>query len=406
MILALWNYLRGYVILEVRGASAVRFINLAVRNGIYVWDVQESDAAEAALRLKVSVRAFWELRPYARKAGCKLRIVGRTGFPFVMRRYRKRRFLAIGALGFLLGLYVLSLFVWQIHIVGASRLSPMDIAQVVSGLGLRPGVLRLRAPKDEIEAQLLSRFEDIAWVNIDIRGTRATINLIETLPRQVVVDRNSPSDIVASHDGLIVNMVTHSGTPNARIDDVVRQGDVLVSSEVVVRDDEQGRIVRHVHSQAQIIARRYHHIGLSVPYTYVLRNFTGNEHPSYDIIILGRSFRLPLPTHGFSLYEQNTSLRVLSLGPDHPLPITLASHSFREIIETTHQRTQEEAIHLAEMMIRHHIYTHIPTHADIMDTNINFLTDHSPTELWVQAVVTLLEDIAQPQLPAFINEIE
>ena len=39
MFLALWNYLRGYVIIYVTGFSVERFINLAVNRGIFIWDI-------------------------------------------------------------------------------------------------------------------------------------------------------------------------------------------------------------------------------------------------------------------------------------------------------------------------------------------------------------------------------
>lgn len=39
MFLALWNYIRGYVIIYVTGFSVERFINMAVNKGIFIWDV-------------------------------------------------------------------------------------------------------------------------------------------------------------------------------------------------------------------------------------------------------------------------------------------------------------------------------------------------------------------------------
>lgn len=395
MLVSLWNYLRGYVIIEVRGASAVRFLNIASRNGIYIWDVCE--APGSTIRMKVSVKAFWGLRAYSRKAGCKLRIVGRMGFPFVANRYRSRRFLVLGALGFVTVLYALSLFVWQVEIIGANRLSPADISQTLSEAGLSPGVLRMRVPARELERMLLSQFDDIAWAGIQLRGTRAIISLTETLPRQVLVERNSPSNIIASHDALIVSMVTLAGTPIARVDDVVRQGDILVSAEVVIRDDETGRLVHYVHSDAQILGKRYYNINFNIPYEYIVHNYTGNERRSYDIIILGHSFTPPLPPHGFALYTLTTSLHTLALSPDHPLPITLATHTYRELIEAHHQRDTDQAKHLAEILINSHIITKLDINADIVDRQTHFL-EYSPSELWVRTVITTIEDIGLPSL--------
>ena len=41
-IIRIWNYLRGYAIIIVKGLKIERFIDLAVVNNIYIWD-READ---------------------------------------------------------------------------------------------------------------------------------------------------------------------------------------------------------------------------------------------------------------------------------------------------------------------------------------------------------------------------
>ena len=394
MLITLWNYIRGYVIIEVTGKGALRFLNIAARSGTYIWDVVQT---ERGVSLKVSVPAFWGLRKHARKAGCKFRIMSRTGAPFVVHRYRKRKLLVAGALMFVVSLYIMSLFVWQIEVVGAVRLNPADVSGTAAQAGLRLSVFRPSVDRDYVENHLLSTFEDIAWVNIDLRGTRATINLTETLPRQIIVDRRSPADVVASKDGLIVNMVTSSGTPRVRINDVVRAGDILVSSEVVIREDEAERITDYVHARAQVLARLYYDFNFAVPYVYNVRNYTGNEHTAYDIILFGCIFELPFRRHGFESYSRTSATKHLSVGRYYPLPFIIESHTYSEFIMTRHQRGIDESKALAETILDSRLTAIINPHAEIVDRRVDFL-EHNPGALIVRAVVAVLEDIAQQRL--------
>ncbi|MCL2853408.1 MAG: sporulation protein YqfD [Defluviitaleaceae bacterium] len=394
MLITLWNYIRGYVIIEVTGRGALRFLNIAARGGTYIWDVVQTDRG---LSLKVSVAAFWGLRKHARKAGCKFRITSRTGAPFVVHRYRKRKLLVAGALMFVISLYAMSMFVWQIEIIGTGRLNPADVTAAAAQAGLDISSFRPGIDRDRIENHLLTSFEDIAWVNVSLRGTRATINLTETLPRQIIVDRRSPADVVAAKDGLIVSIVTSSGTPRVRVHDVVRAGDVLVSSEIIVREDEAERITDYVHADAQVLARIYYDFNFAVPYVYNIRNYTGNEHTSYDIILFGRSFALPFRSHGFESFTRSTSTENVSIGRYYPLPIIVESNTYREFVLTQHQRSPDESKALAETILESRITAIIDPCAEIIDKRIDFL-EHSPSALIVRAVVAALEDIGQQQL--------
>jgi len=394
MLITLWNYIRGYVIIEAGGKGALRFLNIAARSGTYIWDVQPS---ERGVSLKVSVAAFWGLRRHARKAGCKYRITSRSGAPFLAYRYRRRKWLAAGALMFVVALYAMSLFVWQIEVVGADRLNPEDVTASAELAGLNISRFRPSVDASAVEGHLQRSFDDIAWVSVSLRGTRATITLTETLPRQIIVDRRSPADVIAAKDGLVVSVVAASGTPLVRVHDVVRQGDVLVSSEIVVRDDETGRVTDYVHAYARVLARIYHDFNFGVHYIYNVRNYTGNEHTAYDIILFGRRLVMPFAGHGFTSYSRKTTVNHVSIGRYYALPVVIESRRYSEFTETRYTRTPEQTQALAEVILQSRIAATLSPTAEIADTRVEFLT-HNPGALIVRAVVAAVEDIGEQRL--------
>ncbi len=61
---------------------------------------------------------------------------------------------------------------------------------------------------------LLEDFADISWVSVGIHGTDATIRLAETIEGVEIIDKETPCDIVASADGVILQITAERGTPS------------------------------------------------------------------------------------------------------------------------------------------------------------------------------------------------
>lgn len=41
LVLRLWNYLRGYVIILIEGIFLEKFINICTRRKMYLWDIDK-----------------------------------------------------------------------------------------------------------------------------------------------------------------------------------------------------------------------------------------------------------------------------------------------------------------------------------------------------------------------------
>ena len=88
MFLTLWNFIRGYVIIDIKGFSSARFLNLAVHKNIYIWNIHPS---KNAIRANVSLKAFRMLKPCAKKTNCRIKIVEKRGVPFWLFKHKKRK---------------------------------------------------------------------------------------------------------------------------------------------------------------------------------------------------------------------------------------------------------------------------------------------------------------------------
>ena len=393
MLMALWHYLRGYVMIEVSGTGAERFINLAARRGVYFWSVER---VGATVTMHISVKAFRLLKACARKSGCRVKIARRFGWPFVVYRYRKRRVLAGGLLFFVLALYGLSLFVWQVDITGTERLRPSEVTAFLDEQGLASGTFKGRVDTRVLERALMSRFGDIAWVNIRMRGTRATVEIAETLPPQLMIDRSTPCHVVAAKDGLILSVAASAGRPLVRENDVVRRGDILVSGELLYQDNHGVNAQTLVHAKAEVLARLYYEMNFEVPFDYIENRVTGEIKRTYAVMAFDRVFHLPGRRVPFENFEQHLSRRQLRLGQDFPLPVMLLTTTYREFVPEPRTRTPAQARELAERLTTGRIIREFDFLADIIDKQINVVEmSHG---ILVQSLVTTIEDIGQQVL--------
>ena len=334
------NYLKGYVVAGVSGFAVERFLNLAARRGINIWDVKNSGAYT---EIKISAKAFGLLGPCAEKTGSRIEILSRRGLPFIARRYRKRKLLAVGAVFFVAALYFLSSFIWRVDVEGAKRLNGEEIAVFLSERGLRFGAFKKNVSDRALEKELLLNFGDISWVNVEIRGTRALISLTETIPETALADRTTPCDIIAEKDGLIVSMATSSGTPKFKAGDTVKKGELLVSSETLVGTEDAGYTKKYVRANSFVRAKVFLETEIFVPFKHIEKKYTGNIKKKYSIIAFGKEIKIFNSGIPYANYDKITTVAQLGFGKDHPVPLTVVTREYREFFEAELERTPAKA---------------------------------------------------------------
>jgi len=391
MVMRSVQYARGYVRIRVTGFGLERFLNMAAFHGIYMSDVART--AEG-MELNVSIPGFKMLKNCARKTKCRTRIIEKNGLPFVMHRYRKRKLLLGGVAFFLLGLFLLSSFVWLIEIEGNENIPHETVMVFLEEQGLRVGAPKFRLSDRTLQQELLNNFAEISWADVHTRGTRTTIRIAEALPPQEIIDRRTPAHIVATGEGLITNVITWSGAPMVRQGDIVQEGELLVSGILELVPDTPDTPLVYVHALAEIWATRYHPIQFTVPLTYQAKHFTGNNARSrtLQLLVLG-NFSLNLPGGGISFpyYDKITTYHQPGVNGNYPMPIILATTHYREFTWQTRTRTLEQAKDLADQMITGRIVREFDFGIDIVERQVQF--EEAEDGLIVNALIVTHERI-------------
>ena len=206
-------------------------MNMAAYRGVYLWEVSREGVG---ITMKAAGSSLSLLQSCAEKTGCRLEILHRGGLPVFLGRLRKRQVWAAGLLCFAAGLYFLSSFVWAVRIEGNERLSGEALLSACRQMGLRAGVPKRSVDTQAVTDGLLEQFSELSWVSVGVHGTSATIRLAETIEKVERVDKQTPCDIVAAEDGVILQITAERGTPLVAAGDVVKKGDVLISSALTI----------------------------------------------------------------------------------------------------------------------------------------------------------------------------
>jgi similar to stage IV sporulation protein len=374
MVLGLWQYAKGYV-------------------RVYLWDVERT---QKGVELNVSIRGFKMLRGCAQKTKCRTKIVAKNGIPFLMHRYRKRKILAVGVLFFVLGLFALSSFIWRIEIEGNIILPQDTILEFLETEGLRTGAFKFSLSDRELQTAILNNFSEVSWADVHTRGTRTKILIAEGIPKQEIFDRKTPVHVVASKEGLITGIVTGAGAPLVRQNDIVREGDMLVSGILELDPNLTGSPLVYVHAYAEVWARRYHTMEITVPFTYDVKVFTGRISNRRTVHLFSGRINLPGGGNSFESYDRITTHKQIGAGGDYPLPFVLVTEKYLEFIPEPRERSVEEAKILAERMITSRIIREFDFAIDIIDRQMNF--HETPDALHVKTLIVTHERIDK-QIP-------
>ena len=280
------SFLRGYLLLSVRGTALQRFLQMCAFHGLTFWKLSGSGEQ---YQTYLSVRDFRRLAPICRKTRTRVHILEKHGLPFFLAKNRKRKAFFLGFLLCAGLLYGFSGHIWQIQITGNYTNSTPAIRDFLGQQDVVWGVAKKKLNCARISASIREEFSTVTWVSAKIDGTKLKITIKEnSISEETKSAGEAPSDLVAEHSGKIVSMVTRQGTPVKKVGELCRTGEVLVSGKIEIKNDSQ-EVVRneYVKADADVIVEYRLQYRDSFPMKYEQRIYEEKERVSYALGIGG-----------------------------------------------------------------------------------------------------------------------
>lgn len=342
MLTNLLKFLKGYVVIRLAGYSPERFLNLCSRHQIILWGLH---SVGTEYEMCISISGFRKLRPLVHKTKTKVVILERHGLPFILHRYRSRKLFAVGAVTGAVLLYVLSLFIWNIHVEGNYSLSDQVILKYLEEEAITHGIRKSQIHGEEIEAKLREHFPEITWTSVEVKGTRLIVHVQENEDAvHETIPKEEPADLVAAKSGIVVSMIVRSGTPAVSEGMEVQAGDLLVSGRVeVLNDAGEAANVYYVHADANIVIRRQEPYEASFPMHYEKKVYTGRKRRSLYLILGNKRFDFAFPHTPYESFDRITGEIPLRITENYYLPVVFGTHTDQEYVMEDAIYSQKEA---------------------------------------------------------------
>lgn len=378
----LWQWLCGWVLFEAEGGAAGRFLSLAAREHIALWDTHRSGVL---LRARCRAADYRRLRAPARRSGLRLHLCERHGAVFVLRRYHARGGLLVGLAVYALVLVWLSGHIWVVEIHGLSHGDEPALRTFLSAQGVDVGASKRAIEPEAIQLAALQQMEDISWLAVNLEGCVAKIEVRETDRNPAALPADTPSNLVASRDGRILSVQITGGEATVQAGDAVVKGSLLASG---ITATERETLLRR--SGGVVLAETQHEITLTVPLTETVRLPAGPSRETVTLSLFGRY--LPLSDDSLSTADcqVETCDRPVTIG-GMVLPLGLHLRRLTPLTEQTVTRTPAQAEQEAYRRLGEE-EARILGDTPVAERTVQILHDDSAVTL--QAVYRCVENIA------------
>ena len=331
------QYMSGYVDIVVEGYYIERFINICNSRQIFLWNIRKDNSI--TLYASIEAKRFKDLKDICKRTKCKVKIKNKKGFPFTVKKYKKRKVFLILLLIIILAIIALSRFIWNIDVEGNVDISKEEIMQLAEDHGLAIGASKGKIDTKEIINNIRLERDDIAWVGIDIKGTNAIIKIVEADEKPEIVNEDEYCNIVADKDAIITKVSAQNGTP------LVKEGDVVTKGDIIIAGWLEGKYTgrQYVHSQGEVQARVWYTTTEKIALKETKKIETGNIENKYSVKINNFQINLHKSLPNFQKYdtiEENKKLRLFS---NFYLPLELVKYTYKEYEEVVVVHSFEEA---------------------------------------------------------------
>ena len=343
-MLWLYRFFNGFVHIIISGNYSERLLNVCAGNGISVWNTRKR---KDSLHAYIFARDFKRLLAFRGKSGVKIHIAGKTGFPFIVHKYKKRPGIAVGMILFFVLINFLSGFIWNISVTGNSEVSTESILAACEQLGIAEGAKKGCFKPQDARVELVLLTKGISWASINEEGTRVTINVRETVQPQS--KDTVPCNLKSCADGIIISTAVTKGDVCVKPGDTVVAGQLLVSGAMELPDGSTG----FVHSEGEIIAQTVRTLSSTVKYEQTKKVRSGKKLTRRVLNFFG--CKIPLYLGGVKAgYDREVSVNKIITG-DNYVPVYITTANFYETLNIKETYTRDEALRMAKKSIKHQI---------------------------------------------------
>ncbi|AQS09014.1 putative stage IV sporulation protein YqfD [Clostridium saccharobutylicum] len=286
----------GQITIEVSALMPEKILNVLWNNGIYTCKVVKINLT--TIRFNIAFEDYNETEMLIKKQKLKMKVIGKSGMIVLLLNLKRRMSLVIGAGVFFLVIYCLSNYIWAIDIQTKNNLSPFEVRQQLTAVGIKPGLKKSQINVYDIERKLEDLNDQIMWIRVRIQGSTLKL-VIEEKVNPPSTEKTLPNSVVAKMDGEIKRVYTTSGNAAVIPGDIVKTGDVLILPV-------QGRegFEKEVKPSGTVIANTFYEKFMEIQISGDKLERTGKKDGDIYLNIFGKKIYLKKAINRFESYDK------------------------------------------------------------------------------------------------------
>ncbi|WP_297427070.1 sporulation protein YqfD [Clostridium sp.] len=286
----------GQVTIEVNALMPENILNVLWNNEIYTCNIIKINLT--TIRLTIHYKDYEKTVSLIRKHKGKVKIVNTRGFIVLLIKLKRRVSLVIGAVLFFAVIYGLSNYIWAIDIQTQRNLSPFEIRQQLTAIGIKPGISKAQINVYDIEKKMENLNDQIMWIRVRIEGSTLKLVIKEKV-NPPSTEKTLYNQVVAKMDGEVKRVYTNSGNPAVVPGDIVKKGDDLILPI-------QGRegFEREVKPSGTVIANTFYEKFMEVQISGEKLERTGRKNSDIYLSFFGKKIYLKKAINGFNNYDK------------------------------------------------------------------------------------------------------
>lgn len=333
--------LESGVTVYVPSECGQRFLELLLSSGIQAETVLAND--DGGIYAELSMKNVEKIASALDKLSIKVYIINIKGWYTLIAKLKSRLGAVIGIAMFVGLVWLSTLFVWRVDVVGAESVPIYELKSQLSELGVSSGSKISEIDAQTVANELLLRSPELSWASLDVTGTTVTLTIRET---EVSEEREKRAMLlVAAEDGTVESVLVYSGVAAVKQGSVVKAGDVLISGAVSggglqYSDDP---VLRLGVASGSVIARVERSCSVMLPLCETLHEANGVKHTRKSVNIFGLRFDIGVPYASENCTESVRQYNVTLFGVIE-LPIEVTETVWEEQTERKVVRSEQEAV--------------------------------------------------------------
>ena len=356
------NRLQGQVRVRVETAFPERVLNLCGTRNLAFWDMEWE--SETAFTCRLRRQDYRTLRRAVKNLDCTLTVVDRQGVPFFLSRLRRRHALAAGLL--LCGSLLLlgSFMIWDFTVEGNERVTDEEILRALEKQGVGIGTFGLSLDTRDIRNHVLLEIPELVWITVRVSGCRATVEVRERTEVPETVEEQTPTNVVARRDGLVLEVQALDGVKCVLPGTSVEAGELLISGV----EDTETVGARVIAGMGQVEARTWYSLSTVMPLTVSEKQYTGQEETTRALVLGTHRVKFftnsSIPQGNYDKITERTQWSLFGL----PLPVTYVEDTYRLYETVSAERSAAQAEARGEAILTDYLHTLVDPYGTVTST--------------------------------------